>query len=304
MRRNLLLCLARQPACLPQILAKMQEKFREVHPGMLGVSPHDKGAHYNGCYYGLLLRWLSRIPAEKTMSRSVRPFILLSFVIPFAALGCTDKAKPDFERCQQLEQARKFDEAREACELAHSKAPDSEAGKLASARLPVLANEQRAYDDIQGRAYQSPTQGSLPELHVETSKVDHVEITPPGQPRVVLERKDGAWRLTTPQDAPVDQGNVGSLIENLSQLQVTDVIDPAPDADAIEKFKVADSMATHVIATGGGTSLFEGWFGESTGRGQMLRLAGDNRVLAVRGYSSYRYNRLPKNWIAQPPSGG
>ncbi|MEI9948256.1 MAG: DUF4340 domain-containing protein [Pseudomonadota bacterium] len=243
-------------------------------------------------------------PAEKIMSRPIFHFVLLSLVIPFAAPGCTDKAKSDFDRCEQLEQTRKFDEARKACELAHSKAPDSEAGKLAAAKLPVLATEQKEYDRAEGSAYKSPTQQPLPALHVETSKIDHIEITPPGQPRVVLERKDGAWRLTAPQDALANDKSVASLVENLGQLQVTEILDSTPRAPSIEKFKTADATATHVLVKSGSASLFEGWFGDGGSRGQAMRLAGDDRILAVKGYHSYLYNRQPSAWASRSPVGG
>jgi tetratricopeptide (TPR) repeat protein len=57
------------------------------------------------------------------------------------AIGCTDKAKPEFERCEQLEAGKKYDEAREACQRAVAADPESKCGKLAAARLPVIANE-------------------------------------------------------------------------------------------------------------------------------------------------------------------
>ncbi len=69
--------------------------------------------------------------------------------LSFVLLACTDKAKPDFERCQQLDLAKRFDEARKACELATSKDPESKSGKLAAARLPVLATELRQQSDEQ-----------------------------------------------------------------------------------------------------------------------------------------------------------
>ena len=74
---------------------------------------------------------------------------LARLVCALAATACADKAQPDFERCLQLEQAKNYDEARKACELAVSKDPESKQGKMAAARLPVLATEQ--HDDIDPR---------------------------------------------------------------------------------------------------------------------------------------------------------
>jgi hypothetical protein len=50
-----LLGLTCQPPSLTQVVAEMLEKFGEIHPAMLGPTIHNNGAHYNGCYYGLLL---------------------------------------------------------------------------------------------------------------------------------------------------------------------------------------------------------------------------------------------------------
>ena len=58
-------------------------------------------------------------------------------------LGCTDKAKPDFDRCVQLEQEKKFEDAIKACQIATSKDPGRESGKLAQARVPVLKTEDQ-----------------------------------------------------------------------------------------------------------------------------------------------------------------
>lgn len=75
----------------------------------------------------------------------------LLFLAIFVA-GCADKAEPDFQHCQQLEARKEFEEARRACQVAVSKAPESKSGKLALARLPVLATEaQDALREKQAR---------------------------------------------------------------------------------------------------------------------------------------------------------
>lgn len=59
----------------------------------------------------------------------------------FILVGCTDRAKPEFERCQQLQTDKKYNEAREACQRAVAADPESKAGKLAAARIPVIDTE-------------------------------------------------------------------------------------------------------------------------------------------------------------------
>lgn len=55
--------------------------------------------------------------------------------------ACADKAKPEFERCEQLQTDKKYNEAREACQRAVAADPESTSGKLAAARIPVLDTE-------------------------------------------------------------------------------------------------------------------------------------------------------------------
>lgn len=65
----------------------------------------------------------------------------LFVAIVILLVGCTDAAKPEFERCEQFQNAKKYDEAREACQRAVAADPESRSGKLAAARLPVIATE-------------------------------------------------------------------------------------------------------------------------------------------------------------------
>jgi len=74
------------------------------------------------------------------MSSTSLPRISALFLL-FAIVGCTDKAEPDFERCEQFQNAKKYDEAREACQRAVAADPESKNGRLAAARLPVIATE-------------------------------------------------------------------------------------------------------------------------------------------------------------------
>ena len=62
-------------------------------------------------------------------------------ILALLIVGCADKAKPEFERCEQLQTDKKYNEAREACQRAVAADPESTAGKLAAARLPVIDTE-------------------------------------------------------------------------------------------------------------------------------------------------------------------
>jgi hypothetical protein len=111
---------------------------------------------------------------------------------------------------------------------------------------------------------------------------------------VELTKKDDTWRLTQPVEAAANDSNVKSLLENLKTLKVSEVIDPGKAS--YDQYKVSDGKGLHVVFTKGGATVLDAWFGENGGRGQMARLAGHDGVYAVKGYSSYLYDRDVKGW--------
>jgi len=72
-------------------------------------------------------------------------------ILALLIVGCADKAKPEFERCEQLQTDKKYNEAREACQRAVAADPESTAGKLAAARIPVIDTEAVKADQAERR---------------------------------------------------------------------------------------------------------------------------------------------------------
>jgi hypothetical protein len=142
----------------------------------------------------------------------------------------------------------------------------------------------------------------LPKLELsddQIKSIDKVTLERPagdaGKPgNVTLEKKGDTWKVTAPVNADANSSNVSSLTSNLKQLKITEEIDPTPAA--YEKYGVADSKALHATFYKGTDKVVELWFGESGSRGQMTRLAGRDGVYAVKGYSSYLYEREVKDW--------
>jgi hypothetical protein len=62
------------------------------------------------------------------------------------------------------------------------------------------------------------------------------------------------------------------------------------------KYKVTDDKALHAVFYKGKDVLLDAYFGEDGSRGQMTRLAGKDGVYAVKGYSSYTFNKDSKSW--------
>jgi len=111
---------------------------------------------------------------------------------------------------------------------------------------------------------------------------------------VELVKQGEDWRLTKPVDAAANNANVKSLLDNLKQLKVSELIDP--QKTSYDKFKVGDNQGVHAVFTKGAATVLDARFGENGGRGQMTRLAGKDGVYALKGYSSYLYDREVKGW--------
>jgi hypothetical protein len=75
---------------------------------------------------------------------------------------------------------------------------------------------------------------------------------------------------------------------------VSELIDSGKSS--YEKFKVGDTQGLHAVFSKGGSTVLDVRFGENGGRGQMTRIAGKDGVYAIKGYSSYLYDRELKGW--------
>lgn len=145
-------------------------------------------------------------------------------------------------------------------------------------------------------------QAALPKLEIseeQSKSVDKITIQkPPGDAgkgsEVTLEKQNDKWKVTGPLTATANDTNVTSLVGNLKSLKITEQIDPSKDA--YEKFGLADGKALHAVFYKGAEKVAEFWFGENGTRGQMTRIAGMDGVFAVKGYSSWLYERELKDW--------
>jgi hypothetical protein len=111
---------------------------------------------------------------------------------------------------------------------------------------------------------------------------------------IELQKKDDTWRVARPVEAAANDSNVKSLLDNLKTLKVSELIDAGKGA--YDQYKVSDNKGLHAVFTKGNATVLDAWFGENGGRGQMARLAGHDGVYAIKGYSSYLYDRDVKGW--------
>jgi hypothetical protein len=135
----------------------------------------------------------------------------------------------------------------------------------------------------------------------DTDKVTKVELAyetkggdKAGKTTVTLEKKGDAWEVVKPVSAKANAANVKSLVENLRDLKVKEVIDRT--AASYAQYDLADDKAVHVVAYKGDGKATDLYFGKSGSRGQMVRVGGKDGVYVASGYSSYLYTRELKNW--------
>jgi hypothetical protein len=143
----------------------------------------------------------------------------------------------------------------------------------------------------------------LPKITVtedDVKAIDKIVITKAGGEdggagtEVELVKKGEDWRVARPTDALANQANVKSLLDNIKSLKVSELIDSGKAS--YEKFKLADTQGLHAVFSKGGTTVLDARFGENGGRGQMTRITGKDGVYAIKGYSSYLYDRELKGW--------
>jgi ribosomal protein L12E/L44/L45/RPP1/RPP2/phenylpyruvate tautomerase PptA (4-oxalocrotonate tautomerase family) len=146
---------------------------------------------------------------------------------------------------------------------------------------------------LHGRAASS----SLPEVKIsaeDADKITKLDIHNAGKDEVVLEKDGDVWKVTKPVNFPANQQNVKSLLDNLKEVKLKDVIDTG--ATQYGTYDLGDDKSVHVQAFKGDAKAADLYFGKSGSRGQMTRVADKDGVYVATGYSSYLYARDVKDW--------
>ena len=167
----------------------------------------------------------------------------------------------------------------------------------------VVMQRQKQAAELSAHSFDTVS-GSLPKIAItddDLKKIDKVEITKPAEKEgdkaediVLVKKGEEDWDLEKPVSAKAGASNVKSMIDNLKKLEVKELIDSGKDT--YEKYKVSDGKALHTVFYKGKDVAFDAYFGEDGSRGQMTRLPGKDGVYAVKGYSSYLFNRDSKAW--------
>jgi hypothetical protein len=94
--------------------------------------------------------------------------------------------------------------------------------------------------------------------------------------------------------AKANASNVKSMLDNLSKLSLSEAV--ATGTDEYERWGVSDQKALHVSFFKGADSVLDVYFGENGSRGQMVRLAKQDGVFAIKGFSKWLYERDASGW--------
>lgn len=156
--------------------------------------------------------------------------------------------------------------------------------------------EEAAQYSIAGRA------AELPKIEIDeetVKKITKIALTKPGKDggapvEIELVKQGEEWHLQKPIATSANQANVKSLLDNLKSLKVAEVIDPGKGS--YDKYEVSDGKGLHAVFSKDDGVVLDAYFGQSGGRGQMTRLAGKDGVYAIKGYSSYLWDREVKGW--------
>lgn len=139
------------------------------------------------------------------------------------------------------------------------------------------------------------TAADLPDLKA-TDDVDKIVLTNGDKGEVVLEKQGDKWAVTKPVKAAASQTNVKSLLDNIKELKVKEVITAAPTEDTKKDYQFEPGKAVKVQTFKGAEKKLDATFGKAGARGQMAMVEGKPSIYAVNGYSSYLYAREVKGW--------
>lgn len=90
---------------------------------------------------------------------------------------------------------------------------------------------------------------NLPGLErISSDDMERIEVTRPGNGRLVLERKDKTWNMVEPIKFPADKSKSDQAVRVLSEARVTDLIADRPEAEA--DFGLTSATATSVLVKG------------------------------------------------------
>ena len=177
--------------------------------------------------------------------------------------------------------------------MANSREKQIIGGVVVLAVLGFLVYRQQKKDAALGT--QTTTSAEMPTVS-GPEDIDKISITNGDKGEVVLEKKDDKWVLTKPMNVAANQQNVKSLIDNLKELKVKEIVADTADDTMRTGDDLTASKGVHVVAWKGADKKVDDTFGRLGGRGEMMMVEGKPGIYAASGYSSFLYTRDSKGW--------
>jgi hypothetical protein len=166
--------------------------------------------------------------------------------------------------------------------------------KLLIAVLVLVGLGGAVFATLRSRNAEAPVaapSATLPKLKKED--ITAIEIAKPDKTTIALARQGEGWVVTAPVQAKADDSAVESVVEKLSELEVSSVA--ASRKENHKLLQVDAEKGIRVKAKGQGDKvLADLWIGESKTGGTMVRPEGKDDVLAVKGSIRYAFDKEVK----------
>jgi hypothetical protein len=147
---------------------------------------------------------------------------------------------------------------------------------------------------VNSRNRQPKSSGEIPSFAVDKAAITTLEITQPGDERVVLSKVDDVWRVVEPADAAADQSNVESALNRIAELRISRIVATKPDHYA--RLQVDEESAVQVIVKAEDDTLTKLMVGKYGNGMTMVRVDERTEVFGASGALRYAFDREVKAW--------
>jgi Domain of unknown function (DUF4340) len=124
---------------------------------------------------------------------------------------------------------------------------------------------------------------------VKRDEVTSITIEQAQKPTITLEKGEGGWLVKAPVGAKADQAAVDSMLDKLSDWSVQSVA--ATHKENYAKLEVDPEHAIHVVARAKEATVADVFLGATKSSGTMLRVSGQEPVLAVKGSLRWAFDK-------------
>lgn len=169
---------------------------------------------------------------------------------------------------------------------------DWKKNRLMLAVVALVALSAAVFVTLRGQNDQGDKDAVAALPKVEKDSVDALEMVRPGQPTVKLQKEGDTWKMTEPVAAAADSAAVDTVLDKLSELEVTNVA--ARRKENHGTLEVDDIKGIKVTAMKGSEVLASLVVGASRSAGTMVREKDKAEVMAVKGSIRYAFDKEVK----------